>query len=176
MKYGTPLKFGILGGLLMIAGYIVYYLIDVTLLASFFTLLLYAFPLFCMIYGGITYRKENNGYKSFGEAFLVVFIISIVSAWIIDWFVFALYTFFDPSLVEVMKQATIEKTTAIYEKMNLPEDEIERKLKTLKYTDFTPNLTTQAIKMASSLIVSLLLSALIAVFVKRSDNTGNFNA
>jgi hypothetical protein len=173
MKYLTPLKFGIMGGLLMVAGYVMFYLIDATLLASFMLLILYAFPLFFMVYGGITYRKENNGYKSYGEAFTVVFIIAITAALIIDWFGYALYKFIDPSLVEIIKEATIEKSAAIYEKMNLPEDQIEQQLKVLKYTDFSPTLKTQGIRLVSSTSVSLILSALIALFVRRNENTNN---
>lgn len=170
MKYATPLKYGLMGGLLMIAGYVVLYLIDATLLASFFTIFLYTFPIFFMIYGGITYRKENGGYESYGEAFTVVFIIAFIAAFMLDMFGYALYKFIDPNLVDIIKEATIEKSEAIYEKMNLPEDQIERQLKVLKYTDFTPTLKTQAMRMAASTGVSLVFSALIALFVKRNKD------
>lgn len=169
MKYITPIKFGILAGLLMIAGYTLLYLIDATLLASFYTLLLYVFPIYFMVFGGITYRKENNGFKNYGEAFLIVLIIAFVASLCIDWFGYLLYKVIDPSLVEIIKQSTIEKSEAIYEKMNLPEDQIEKQLKVLKYTDFTPTLNTQAMRMLGSFGVGVVLSALIALFVKRGD-------
>lgn len=162
-----------MGGLLMVVGYLIFYFIDATLLASFLLLFLYAFPLYFMVYGSITYRKENKGYKSYGEAFVVVFIIAITAALIIDWFGFLLYKVIDPSLVEIIKEATIEKSAALYEKMNLPEDQIEKQMRVLKYTDFSPTLKTQGIRMISSTVVSLVLSALIALFVRRNENTNN---
>ncbi len=162
-----------MSGLLMIVIYMLFYLLDATILASFFMLSIYLIPLFFMIYGGITYRKENNGYKSYGEAFLVLFIIAITSSLIIDWFGYALFKVIDPGLVEIIKEATIEKSAAMYEKMNLPEDQIEKQLKILKYTDFSPTLKTQAMRLAGSLVVSLILSSLIALFVRRNENTNN---
>lgn len=171
MLHSTPIKYGLLGGLLMIAGYVLIYLIDSAMLASFVTLLLYAFLLFCMVFGGITYRKEIGGYKSFGQAFIAVFTIAFIGSVMIDTFGFLMFKVIDPGLVDVVKEAALEKAEVMMEKFNVPDDQIEKQLSVIKATDYTPNLKSQAIRFASSTAVGLVLSLLIAVFVRRNDRS-----
>ncbi len=170
MQNSTPVKYGIIGGLLMIAGYVIIYLIDGALLASFATLALYIFLLFCMIYGGITYRKEIGGFNSFGQAFLAVFTIAFIGSFLIDAFGFVMFKFIDPGLVDVVKEAALEKAEAMMEKFNTPEDVMEAQLKQIKATDYTPSLKSQSIRLLSSTVVGAVLSLLIAVFVRRNDS------
>ena len=49
-----------------------------------YALFLYLPLLFLMIWGGITYRKEVGGYKSFKQAFIAVFIISVIASFMFD--------------------------------------------------------------------------------------------
>jgi hypothetical protein len=169
MQYSTPIKYGIIAGLLMIVGYVLIYLVDAALLASLLTLSLYIILIFCMVYGGITYRKEIGGFDSFGQAFLAVFITAFLGSFFIDVFGFIMFKFIDPALVDVVKEAAIEKATAMMEKFNVPDDQMEKQLKQLKATDYTPNLKSQGIRFLSSTIVGAILSLLIAVFVRRND-------
>jgi hypothetical protein len=171
MQYSTPIKYGIIAGLLMITGYVLIYLMDAALLASLVTLSLYIILIFCMVFGGITYRKEIGGFTSFGQAFLAVFIIAFLGSFLIDSFGFVMFKFIDPALVDVVKEATLEKTAELMEKFNTPEDQIEKQLKIIKATDYTPTLNSQGIRFLSSTGVGIVFSLLIAVFVRRNDRT-----
>ncbi|MCS6819986.1 MAG: DUF4199 domain-containing protein, partial [Chitinophagales bacterium] len=155
----------------MIASYMMLYLINAELLASFFTIILYGFAIFFMIYAGITFRKENNGYKSYLQAFLVVFITGIIAAFAIDIYGYVFFNFIDPSMVEVVKEAAIKKTADLYEKLNLPDDQVERYINEIKYQDFRPTITSLSFRMLASAIITAIFSALIAVFVRRNDTT-----
>ncbi len=175
MQYSTPIKYGIIAGLLMIAGYVLIYLIDAALLASLLTLSLYIILIFCMVYGGITYRKEIGGFNSFGQAFLAIFITAFLGSFLIDAFGFIMFKFIDPALVDVVKEAALEKAEAMMEKFNTPEDQIEKQLKLIKAADYTPTIKSQSIRFLSSTIVGAILSLLIAVFVRRNDRAINEN-
>jgi len=173
MQYSTPIKYGIIAGLLMIAGYVLLYVIDGALLASFYTLLLYIILIFCMVYGGITYRKEIGGFNSFGQAFLAVFITAFLGSFLIDSFGFIMFKFIDPALVDVVKEVAYEKAEAMMEKFNTPEDQMEKQLKLIKATDYTPSIKSQATRLLSSTTVGAILSLLIAVFVRRNDRANS---
>jgi hypothetical protein len=85
-NYSTPLKYGLLGGIIMILIYLLLYITAVEKLASLLTMVVYLPLTFLMIWGGITYRKEIGSYKNYGQAFLTVFIISITATFLFDTF------------------------------------------------------------------------------------------
>ena len=168
-KYSLSIKFGFIAGAIMIAIILLLYIISAPLLGTFWPMTVYIPILFLMIWGGITYRKETGGYKSFGEAFLVVFIISIIATMLFDTFGYLLYKVIDPDLPEVMKQKILENTSTMMEKFGAPDDKIEEAMKNIKDQDYTPTLKSQAIRYVSSVVIGAILSALIALFVSRPE-------
>jgi hypothetical protein len=169
-SYATPVKYGVIAGIIMIALLLLLYIVAVSKLASFFTLFLYLPLLFLMIWGGITYRKEVGGYKSFKQAFIAVFVISVIASFMFDTFGYVLYKVIDPDLPEMVKKQAIDNTALMMEKFGTPDDQMTEQLKKMEEQDYTPTLKTQSIRYASSLVIGIILSALIALFVRRDEH------
>lgn len=168
-KYSLSIRYGFIAGAIMIAIVLLLYIISAPLLGTFWPMIVYVPVLFLMIWGGITYRKEIGGYKNFGQAFLAVFIISIIATILFDTFGYLLYKVIDPDLPEVIKQKVLENTSTMMEKFGAPDDKIDEALKSIKDQDYTPTLKSQAIRYGSSVVIGVILSALIALFVSRPD-------
>lgn len=168
-KYATPIKYGLIGGILMVVLLMLIYLVAPAKLASMITMVVYVPVLFCMIWGGITYRKEVGAFGSFGEAFLAVFIISVISTLIFDTFGYLLYAVIDPDLPAYIKDLSLQNTAEMVEKFGGSDEEVEKALKRIEDTDFTPTLKSTLIRYASSFAIGAILSALIALFVRRGD-------
>ena len=170
---GTPIKFGILGALSLIALQMIMYLVSPVSLTSFFAFVIYLPLLYLMIYGGITYRKEIGGFKNFGEAFLAVFIIGLIASVLHNIFSVILFKYIDPSLSDMIKQAAIENTQTMMEKFNTPDDQIELALNEVRKQDYSPSLKSFGIGILSALVFNTILSLLIASFVRRDSSAAD---
>lgn len=168
-SYSLSIRYGAIAGGIMIALMLLLYILSPTSLAGFVGLVFYVPLLFLMIWGGITARKENGGYKSFGEAFLTVFIISIMATMLFDTFGYLLFKVIDPDLPGLIKAKQLENTATMMEKFGSSDDQVNEALKRIEDTDFTPTLKSQSLRYASSIVIGLILSALIALFVNRPD-------
>lgn len=168
-SYSLSIRYGAIAGGIMIALMLLLYILSPTSLAGFVALAFYIPLLFLMIWGGITARKEQGGYKSFGQAFVTVFIISIVATMLFDSFGYVLFKIIDPDLPGLIKQKQLDNTAAMMEKFGSTDEQVNEALKRIEETDFTPTLKSQAIRYASSAVIGLILSALIALFVNRPD-------
>ncbi|MCW5907293.1 MAG: DUF4199 domain-containing protein [Chitinophagales bacterium] len=167
--YSTPIKYGIIGGIIMIAIILLLYIVAVEKLASFFTMVVYLPLIFLMIWGGITYRKEIGSYNTFGQAFITVFIISVIATFLFDTFGYLLYTVIDPDLPILIKKKAIENATLMMEKFGTPDDKMEEALQRMEEQDYAPTVKTQLMRYASSLVIGAIFSALVALFVRRGD-------
>jgi hypothetical protein len=163
MKFATPLKFGLLGGICAVIINLIIYLINPASMNGGAAYLLYVPLLFCMIYGGITYRKENNDELSFGKSFIAVWIIALVGSMMLNAFTsIVLMKIIDPTLEQKMIVQATEKAVEQWEKAGMTDDMIEQNKKMLEKFDF------KLIGLISSFVIGLILSLIIALFVKRN--------
>jgi hypothetical protein len=168
-SYSLSIKYGFIGGGIMIALMLLLYIISPTSLAGFIGLAFYMPLLFLMIWGGITARKQNGGYKNFGQAFATVFIISVIATMLFDSFGYLLFKVIDPDLPGLIKAKQLENTATMMEKFGSSDEQVHEALKRIEDADFTPTLKSQTIRYTSSIVFGLILSALIALFVNRPD-------
>jgi hypothetical protein len=155
----------------MIAIILVFYIINVGLLGTFWPVIIYLPLLFLMVWGGISCRTEFGGFQNFKEAFLAVFIISVTATFLFDTFGYLLYKVIDPDIPGVIKEKVLENTTAMMERFGTSDDQLEKALDKIKDQDYTPTLQSQAIRYVSSFVIGAVLSALIALFVNRPDKS-----
>lgn len=168
-QYSTSIKYGLVGGMIMIAIYLLLYIVAVDKLASLITMIVYLPLTFLMIWGGITYRKEIGSYKNFGHAFITVFIISVIATMLFDSFGYILFSVIDPELPALLKKKSIESAMLMMERFGTPDDKVKETLAQMEEQDFAPSLKSQAIRYATSLGVGAFFSALIALFVRRGE-------
>lgn len=170
-SYNTPIKYGLMAGIIMIAFLLLLYIISAEKLASFLPMLAYLPLVFLMIWGGITYRKELGNYKNFGQAFVAVLIISFIATFLFDTFGYLLYKVIDPDLPELIKKKAIENATAMMEKFGTPDDKLDEAIQRMQDQDYMPTFKSQMIRYGTSLLIGSIFSALIALFVNRPDPT-----
>jgi predicted membrane protein len=177
--YSTPIKYGLLAGIIMIILVLLIYFIHSTSLASFTAMIVFVPLVFLMIWGGITFRKENGGFKSFGQAFMVVYVVSVTATFSSSIFGFVLYSVVDRDLAFKVQRETKESTLEWMEKLGASDEDIEKALQRLD-DDFQVEegdsgqlnsylLRRTAMNFATTLVVGAIFSALIALFVSRGD-------
>ncbi len=168
-QHSTSIKYGIIAGIFMVIILMAVYFISAPKLASFWPTFVYVPLIFLMIWGGITVRKERGGFSNFREAFVAVFVISIIATLLFDTFGYILYKVIDPQLPAIIKQQTLETATAMMEKFGTPDEQMEEAMKKMEEQDYSPTIKSQLIRYASSILIGAIFSALIALFVKRPE-------
>lgn len=163
------IKYGVIAGIIMIVIILLIYFVNVNKLAGFLPVLAYVPLIFLMIWGGITARRELGNFSGFGHAFLTVFIISVTATMLFDTFNYVLYKAIDPQIPVIIKQKVLENTSDMMEKLGASDDKTEEALKRIKDEDFTPTVTRELERYASSIVIGAIFSALIGLFVNRPD-------
>jgi hypothetical protein len=169
-KNTTAAQYGLMAGVVMIVIILLIYILNAASLGTFLPMVVYLPLLFLMIWGAVTIRKEAGAFSSFGQAFVVIFLISAIATILFDTFGYLLYAVIDTELPEIIKQKVIDNTTSMMEKLGSTDEQIEEALQRIKDQDYTPTLKTQLIRYAMSLGIGAIFSALIALFVARPDN------
>ena len=81
----------------------------------------------------------------------------------------SLYKVIDPQIPVIIKSKVIENTSNMMEKLGATDEKTEETIQKIKDQDFTPTITSQLERMAGSLIIGAIFSALIGLFVNRPD-------
>tara|TARA_R110002050_G_scaffold109799_5_gene221553 strand:+ start:309 stop:866 length:558 start_codon:yes stop_codon:yes gene_type:complete len=78
-----------------------------------------------MVYMGIQVRNANGGFMTLGEGFKSILVIYALGAFLYLLFNFVLGQVIDPELPGKLAEATINKTIAMMENFDLPEDQLD---------------------------------------------------
>jgi len=175
-KYSSSIKYGIIAGIVMIVILLLIYFVSVNALAGVVIYTVYLSLIFFMIWGGITIRKELGGFKNYGQAFLTVFIISICATTLFDSFGYVLYKIIDPQIPVIIKAKVIENTSEIMEKWGAGDEKTEKAIQKIKDQDFSPTIVSQLERMAGSIVIGAIFSALIGLFVNRPEQRAPIKA
>lgn len=108
-----------------------------------------------IIYGLKTFKKDNGGFLSLGEALKVGLAISLVSAIIVVIYNYIFITFIEPDLVAQTLEYTREQM--IEQNPDMPEEQMEMAL------GFTEKMMSPAIMSAIGIIFSLFLGFIISL-------------
>lgn len=164
------LRFGAIMGGIGIVITLLIYAIDYTIMAGMsFGLLLFAFYIGMVIYGGINYRNQSGGYISYGKAFQHGYVALLVSGIIGTVFSILLYTVIDPDLPENLTDAVIENTEEMMRKFGAPEDSIEPQLDKMREEMPARFSAIGSIKQFGwGLLIYAVLSAITSLFVKKN--------
>ncbi|MAS38839.1 MAG: hypothetical protein CMB84_02430 [Flammeovirgaceae bacterium] len=166
------LKAGLLLGFVSVFITLVTYIISIEMMTEWwFGLLSLAINISLIIYLGITFRKNIGGYMSFKESFKFSFIAMAVSYAIGILFQIILYNVIDPSLPEVIKQITVEKTVEFMEGFGSSDEVIDATIEGVEQGIEDSTTPLGLIKSSPwGLLFIALLSLLTAAFIKKNKD------
>lgn len=120
------IKNGLIYGVVSIVYLMVTYILGVETMVSYWNVgASLVVGLALMIYMGNAARKQNGGYATFADSFKNIVFIMALGYFLYLLFSFALNTIIDPALPGKMFDATLDKTMAMMEDFNVPEEALE---------------------------------------------------
>ncbi|WP_111672403.1 DUF4199 domain-containing protein [Algoriphagus litoralis] len=177
----TPLqaaiKPGLTMGLVALAVTYIAYLIDSSLLASGWFLLISLVIFFgLIIYFGGQYRKELGGFMSFGTAFNFSFIAILISGIISLIGQILLFQVVDPSLPQVLSDITFQNSLQMMESFGANPDSLSpeqlEEIRKSSASSFT--LGGQLKGFGFGLIVYAIIALILAAILKKRDKSLDF--
>lgn len=167
ISFETPLKFGFVSGVILIAVSVLMYAlkIDPTAVGTSIIvgIITYAVMITFAVVAAIRVRESLEGSINFGNAFLTCFIVFLISFYLTTLYSYIFNAFVDPDYSRIIMEKTIEKVANMVseEQLDLMIDEMEKSLNPTK------NLITN---LWSSPIISAILSLIIAPFIKKEKS------
>ncbi|MCF8298930.1 MAG: DUF4199 domain-containing protein [Saprospiraceae bacterium] len=164
--FASALKYGLIGGAILILIGIIYYVFSVNIFQIFFSLINFVITfgllIVMMILGMKAYRdKELDGKINYGNCFFVGLIISFTAMIMSGVFNFLFYTYFDPEYMPAM----VDKFIDMMEGYNLPPEKIEESLAKVEKNLIPINQLKNTLIMG--VIASGVLSLIVSIFIKK---------
>ena len=165
--FGPIVLFGLGTGILMVLFALITYLLDIDR-NTYVNLLMYIFPVAGMWWGTVNIRENRlGGVMSYGKAFGTGFYIGFVAAIVLAVYMYYYVTVINPG---VMDEAVAEAEKRIIESNpDISDELLDQLLETVKL--FTNPILSALSQLVSFSIISVIISLIIAIFVKREDRT-----
>jgi MFS family permease len=172
-KYSTPIRYGIIGGIVMCISALLSYLFYNQLFGSFaaqsiYGLLMLGLMIFIPVWGTITYKRQK-GQISFGDAFIAGMIIIGITLLFSSTISYVLPNFIDKDYPQQLYEKVKSTTSDSMEKFGAPEDQIEKALERIKLEDFQPTLLRTLRSFGIGLGMGAVLCLIIAAFASRPE-------
>lgn len=167
--FKSALRNGCIVGLFSIILMMATYAMDPTMLAKWWlSLLFYFIGLGLVIYYALDIRKKVGGYMSFVEAMLAVFVMFLVTSFISQIFNYVLFTYIDPELTQVLKEAIVNQTTSMMERFGAPQEEIDKAIAKIETEDYGMSIGRAIKGFLFGALFSMIVSMAVALGVKRN--------
>tara|TARA_B100000678_G_C18053277_1_gene439564 strand:+ start:108 stop:653 length:546 start_codon:yes stop_codon:yes gene_type:complete len=168
----TALRFGYIIGGIGVAYTLIAYLIDLTLLTTWWTGILFLIlliVLLCVAVGQV--KSKMGGYISFKDAFSTFFVAGLVASLISTTVTVLLFNVVDPEAAERLNELTIESTVRTMEKFGAPEEVIDKQVEELQGKNQF-SLTSQLWTFLGGLLFYAILGAVVAAIMKKNKPAG----
>jgi hypothetical protein len=161
-------KWGLYLGGLNVAYILVLYLIDVSLLISFWnSAISLTLLIVFMVLAMKEQRRNNNEALSYGNVVVIGIAVGIISSLIGVIFNGLLYNYIDPTLPETIRELTLEKTLGMMESMGASEETIEQAMGNMDERQFQQDLRASFTALLISSLFSAFVALIVAAFVKK---------
>jgi len=170
-QHKTAIRNGLIWGGIGIATMLILYLLGMIENVAG-NILLFLFGLYMMYQSGVAKRTELGGFINWKQALVPIWLTSVVSSLISIPFTWILYKFIDPSLQERQREEAIK----MIERMRgwMGDAAAEAELEKIQTQDFaSPG--QYLMVFLGALLVYFLIACLIALIVKRKDQTEIFS-
>lgn len=165
------LKFGLLIGVINIIIGLLIYIVDVTLMVTWWIGISILVINFCLVlYAGFSYRKSLGGFLSFKNAFVFLFLTLVLSGFLGLLFNMLLFNVLDPGLGEVLTDESVKQVVAMMESFGTPEEDIDRAMEEARANASGQFSLVGSIKTYLWSFIGYAIAALIAgAIVKRKN-------
>jgi len=175
-KFSTPLRYGVIGFMVMCIISFLSYFFYRQLFGSFYMqiaigLLFFGISIFIPIWGGISFRKESGGIISFKDAFIAVFIIYAVSSLGSSCMQYLIPNVIDTEYPEQLLELIKDTTEESMEKFGAPGEQIEKTMEGFTLEQFKPSLLQTLKTYGMYMLFGIVLSLIIAAFIKRNSES-----
>ncbi|MFY0254945.1 DUF4199 domain-containing protein [Chitinophaga sp. 30R24] len=167
------IKWGIIGGILLVLLNVLTYVAGPSVLFSWWNSLLQLTVFIVVAFlAGKEKKKELGGYISFKDALKPVFTAFIIGTAIITVYQYILYKFIDPQLVDALKQNLLDSTAKWMHKFKAPQEEIDKQLDELSKTDFNVSFAKSFMDFLKGIIFYFVIAAIVAVIIRKKPSQG----
>lgn len=161
-------KFGLIGGGLAIAYFLVAYLIDESLWVNKASgVLLWLAYITIFVLGVVQSKKQLGGFITFKEAFSGFMLAAIIYSLLVTVFSMLLFNVVDPDLAVRLKETSLEKNIELLETLGQSDDEIALAIEKIENID-----SFSIVNMGKSFIYGILgyslLGLIVAAILKRN--------
>lgn len=116
-------------------------------------------------------KKLNDGILPYGSAFKLSFLTGFTGMVLAGIFAIILFQLVDPSLLDVVREQSLESTRSMMEKMGAPEetiaDAIEKAEENME-SSFT--IGSQLLNILTSSLFVLIIAAIVSLFTKKEPS------
>ena len=165
------IKSGVILGVINIIIILLMYLIDPTLLASLWALVIVVVAFIALVsYFGINNRYEKGGFLSFGKSWIYSIQVMIIAGILGTIFRILLITVIDPELPEIIVEATVANQEAILNRFGVPEEQMEEGLEKAREAAEEQNTPQGMAKgFITVLFIYAVLSLITGAIIKKNE-------
>lgn len=157
------LRYGLIGGLVMIAYSIVKYVIDIKIYLNFFWGFSgYIALIVAMVFAGIAIKKANKGKVEFKQVLQGVFLTAVVGVVLSFSFATLMLEVIDPDLVKMTKSITMKNTQDLLELTGASEEQIENELDRLEQQNFNTTPSMFLMTLSSQFFIGFIYAVMIS--------------
>jgi hypothetical protein len=165
----NALKYGVIAGLIPIVYTLYAYLIDLTLMVSFFAGIgMWIVMMVVFVLAVAKSKKAMGGFISFKDAFSTFILAYIVSAVLSGVFSLVLFVVIDPDVSQQINELTIEKSVEMMERFGTPEDQIDAQIEAMEGQN---NFNTWGIikSLLIGIVIYSVLGLIVAAIMKKKE-------
>jgi hypothetical protein len=118
---------------------------------------------------GFKLRKDNGGLYSFKEALQFTFVAYVIYALIEAVGTYVLYVLLDPALTAKVLDISIANATQWFEKLGMPEEEIEKTIKKMQAEPKNTTFKQVFLGLGLSIGFNFLKALILSVIIKKNE-------
>ena len=162
-------KYGLMMGVAAIIFSLMLYLANPSFLVTWGSWAGLVITIYFMIKSVNDTKRDNKGFLSLGEAFKAGWLAYVLGSFISSVFMYILVNFFDPTLIDVIRQTQIEAMQKVGETLNFPPEQLKEQISMIE--DTNPfGLAQIALSIPISfLFPGAVIAIIIAAIVRKND-------
>lgn len=170
-------KFGLISGGFYAIFISILFSLGIDMFQGYLRIVPFLAMLILALMAGLSERKLNGGYLSFGKAVMAIGSVFVISELFLNMTEFTIYNFVDPELHIKMKAYTIETTEKTVDMMSgvfqYREGDIDEIMEAVTNADYHFRLTNALLKFVTWVAVDFVFALILAIIVRKEPKPGD---